>query len=354
MRWPWGRNVERRESFTNLIVNAIAGGAAGGGSGAANTAALEAAAGAVSRGFAAASIQGAPERVQAALSPATLALIGRDLIRRGECLFQIEIQDEALKLFPVGSWDVAGPWDEAEWVYRCDLFGPSGNVSRFVPSAGVVHCRYSVDPSRPWHGIGPLGWAALSGRLHAGSVSALSADMNAISSTVIPMPPGENAAAAEDDPLADLKSAITSARGKSVLVETVRGSFGGDHRDAPSSDWQQRRLGPTPDATLAALHDSSAFAVLSACGVDPTLAGLRAGDGTLAREVFRRFERLTLQPLARIVESELAAKLEAPDLEIGFNSLRASDFAGVARAFKGLIEAGLTPQAAAEQLDMDL
>ena len=251
MRWPWARNVEKRESsFTDGLIAAITSGAAGDGSRATATAALEAAAGTVARGLASASVKGAPEAILGALSPSVLALIGRDLIRRGESVFQIEIQGEALRLFPVGSWDVRGPWDEAEWFYRIDLFGPSGNVTKFVPSAGVVHCRYAINPSRPWHGIGPLGWAALSGSLHAGVVGALSADMNAATGTVIPMPPGENTADEADDPLADLKSAITSARGKSVLVETVRGSFGGDHRDAPSGDWQQRRLGPTPDPVL--------------------------------------------------------------------------------------------------------
>ena len=136
--------------------------------------------------------------------------------------------------------------------------------------------------------------------------------------------------------------------------KATRGSFGGDHRDAPAQDWVQKRLGADPPTTLLELHDTTAFAVLAACGVDPVLAGLRAGDGTLAREAFRRFERLTLQPLARIAETELAAKLDAPDLELSFNSLRASDFAGVARAFKALLEAGLSPSAAAEQLDIDL
>ena len=71
---------------------------------------------------------------------------------------------------------------------------------------------------------------------------------------------------------------------------------------------------------------------LPAVGVDPVLAGLVKGDGTLAREAYRRFERLTLQPLARIAEAELAVKLDAPDLALSFDSLRASDFAGVARS----------------------
>ena len=116
----------------------------------------------------------------------------------------------------------------------------------------------------------------------------------------------------------------------------------------------QKRLGPAPDEVLAGLHDTSAIAVLAACGIDPVVVGMVRGDGTLARETLRRFERLTLQPLARIVEAELRDKLDAPDLALNFDSLRASDFAGVARAYKALTEAGLTPDAAAGQLDMDL
>ena len=84
------------------------------------------------------------------------------------------------------------------------------------------------------------------------------------------------------------------------------------------------------------------------------LAGLVKGDGSLAREAYRRLERLTPQPLAQIAEAELAVNLDTPDLALSFDSLRASDFAGVARSYKALTEAGLSPDAAAGQLDMDL
>ena len=357
MRWPWSpRAVERREAqpFTDAVVSALAAGAAGASARASGTAALEAAAGAVARGLSSARVEGAPPAVTAALTPPVLALIGRNLIRRGESLHLIEVERGELALVPVGSWDVAGPWREDDWRYRLDLFGPSGNITRLAPAGAVIHCRYAVDPARPWHGVGPLGWAALSGALHAGAVAALAADMGAASGTVIPMPPGETADDEEDDALTGLKNAVASAKGKSVFVESTAGSFGGDVRDAPRQDWVQKRLGPNPPEALAALHDTSAVAVLAACGVDPVLAGITKGDGTLAREVYRRFERLTLGPLARVVEAELRAKLDAPDLALSFDSLRASDFVGVARAFKGMIEGGLTRDQVAKLLDLDL
>ena len=357
MRWPWSpRAVERRESqpFTDAVVSALAAGAAGTGARASGTAALEAAAGAVARGLAAATVEGAPPAVNAALTPAILALIGRNLIRRGESLFLIEVERGELRLAPAGSWDVAGGWREDEWRYRLDLFGPSGNVTRLAPAGAVVHCRYATDPARPWCGVSPLQWASLSATLHAGSVAALSADMSAASGTVIPMPPGENTDDEEDDPLAPLKSALVSSKGKSVFVETTAGSFGGDSRDAPRQDWVQKRLGPNPPETLSTVHDASAVAVLSACGVDSVLAGFTKSDGAAMRESYRKFERLTLQPLARLVETELRFKLDAPDLTLSFDSLRASDFAGVARAFKGMVEAGLTKEQVSKLLDLDV
>ena len=157
-----------------------------------------------------------------ALAPAALALIGRDLIRRGESLFLIEVDRGGLALRPAGSWDVRGGHREADWMYRLDLFGPSGNVTQICSERRAVHSCAAMPSIRrgPWHGIGPLGWAALSGTLHAGTVSALNADMQAASGTVIPMPPGENTDDEADDPLSGLKSAIVSGEGqKSVFVE---------------------------------------------------------------------------------------------------------------------------------------
>ena len=302
MRWPWSRSVERRatQPFTDALVGAVFAQAAGTSTTAAATAALEAAAGAVSRGFSAAVVEGVEDSVADALAPSTMGLIGRDIIRRGESVFAIETDRGGLALRPAGSWDVRGGHRESEWWYRLDLFGPSGNITRFVPSAAVIHCRYAVDPARPWHGVGPLGWAALSGTLHAGTVAALSADMQAASAYAVPMPPGETPADAADDPLAGLKAAVVKARGKSVFVETTAGSFGGDTRDAPRQDWVQKRLGANPPEALAGLLDSSATQVLAACGVDPVSYGVVEGRRhPCKREAYRRFERLTLGPLAQ-------------------------------------------------------
>ena len=76
MRWPWQRRTENRASFTDAIVAALYAGAAGTGTrDALATAALESCAALYAGAFARAKVEPA--------TPACLALIARDLIRRG-------------------------------------------------------------------------------------------------------------------------------------------------------------------------------------------------------------------------------------------------------------------------------
>lgn len=353
MRWPWQpREVRQSQPFTDAVIAALASGVSGDAASPAASAALEAAAGHISRGFQVAIVENTPAHVGNALTPDLMGLIGRDLIRRGESLFLIEVDNAGLVLRPAGSWDVRGGWIPSQWFYRLDLFGPSGNVTRFVPAASVLHFKYAVDPARPWLGVSPLGWANESGALHAGVTNALRGDMRAAAASVIPMPPGETPANEDDDPLGPLKGVLIGAAGKSVFVESTAGAHGSDFRDRPQQDWTQKRLGANPPETLSVLLSQTGNAVMAAAGVDPIIAGLQRGDGTLAREAYRRFERLTLQPLGRLIEPELRAKLDAPDLTISFNSLRSSDFAGLARAYKALKESGMSPDEISELLDL--
>ena len=357
MKWPWQRSEHRQsQPFTDAVVAALAAGYSGESSQPSATAALEAASGVVSRGFAAATVENAPPAVVEALTPATLALIARNLMRRGEDVHVIDVRRGRIRLLPAGSWDLRGGHDPDSWFVRADLFGPSGNITRFLPHSAVLHCRYSVDPARPWLGIAPLGWAAISGRLHAGALTALEADTKAASAYVVAVPAaGETPEDADDDPLQGLKNNLVRAKGKSLFVETTKSGWGSDLRESPSTDFVQRRLGPEPSSGLVELAGQSGREILAACGVDPLMTGLSSGgDGTALREAYRRYERLTLAPLARIVTTELRDKLDAPDLVLGLAALRASDFAGVARALKAMIEAGVSVEAAGAILDIEV
>ena len=153
--WPFKSQVEDRQSggipFSDAVVEAIIR-AAGGTTPAdpSGLAALEAAAGLYAAAFAAAQVKPASEIV-AGISPQVRALIARDLIRRGESLHLIEVDRRGVRLIPAGSWDVRGGWQESGWWYRLDLFGPSGNVTRFVSGQSVIHCRYAlIRPALGW------------------------------------------------------------------------------------------------------------------------------------------------------------------------------------------------------------
>ena len=116
MRWPWSKQVETRASYSDAVVAAIlsqaSGTAAAGDPGA--IAALETSAGLYSRAFASATVK--PDNFRTApITPALLALIARNLIRRGESLHLIEVEGGAIRLSPVGTWDISGGDDPRSW-----------------------------------------------------------------------------------------------------------------------------------------------------------------------------------------------------------------------------------------------
>ena len=56
-----------------------------------------------------------------------------------------------------------------------------------------------------------------------------------------------------------------------------------------------------------------------------------------------------IRPLARLMETELRVKLDAPNLRLDLSPLAAADVAGRARAIKAMIEVGIDPVDAARE-----
>ena len=338
MRWPWGRTETRQQSgggFTDALVAAIVARAGGASVGEPNAiAALEVAAGLWSRAFASAELSPAIPAVTSTF----LASIGRELVRRGESLWAIDVRRGEIELRPAGSWDIAGGSDPASWRYRLDLFGPSGNETRIYPSASVLHFRYASDPERPWHGISPLGYARLSGKLAANLELRLGEEAGARVGHLLPIPQ-DGGDGGDDDPLESLKNDLGALTGGTALIETTSSGWGEGKGAAPLADWRPQRLGANPPATLADLRGAAAMAVLAACGVPPGLATDRA-EGSGQREAWRRFSVGTVQPVARGVAEELADKLAVPGLRLSFESLGAADLAGKARSVGILTKGG--------------
>ena len=349
MRWPWSKPETRQSApYSDAVVAAIVDAAGGSTSGDPSAiAALETAAGLWARAFMAAAVSPEDSALSAAISPGCLAMVGRELCRRGEAVFVLSVEDGRVRLLPVGSWDVRGGPDPEQWWYRCDLFGPSGNVTRFVPSAAVLHFRYAVDPARPWFGLGPLQWARDTATLAANAEKRLGEEAGAPVGALLPIP-ADGGDGGDDDPLAQMKSDIRKAKGRALLVETTAAGWSEGKSAAPTSDWQSKRFGGNPPAAAVELRSQAAMAVLSACGVPVGLAVDE--DGTGQREGWRRFVMGTAGPILNgVVRQELVSKLGVSDLSFDLTGLWAHDGAGRATMFSKLVAGGVSPQDALQQ-----
>ena len=270
-----------------------------------------------------------------------MSMIGRSLIRQGEIVFAIEVVDGRVMLIPASSWDVTGSFAPSSWTYRLTLGGPSRlSTLEPVPADGMVHVRYQSDPEQPWRGIAPLKSAAIAGRLSAETMVALADEASGPRGHLIPVPVD-----GDDPTVAALRADLKSLRGKVALVESTSSGWAADGSQArPKGDWESRRLGAAPGASLIDQASLASREIYAACGIPISLVD-KAGD-TGQREGYRRLMHSTIAPLGRIVSEELSAKFEA-DISLSFDSLYSADLAGRARAFQSLVGGGIPVEKAA-------
>ena len=334
--WPFNRTEIRESSFTDALVSQIVA-RAGGAVSARPTAtgALEACAGLIGRAFSAASVEG-PAMLTAALTPAVLNLIGRELVRRGEVVFNVDVPQDALQLTPSSDFDVQGGFDPEAWLYRLNLAGPSETTTIGRREAsGVLHFRWAYEPSRPWKGLSPIAAAALAGRLSAETAKALADESSGPRGSLLAVPVDGS------DPTIDaLRGDLKNLNGQTALVESMKSGWGGasNSREAPA-DWIARRLGAAPPAGLVSLHETASREVALCCGV-PTALVAESPTGTGTREAWRQFLFGTVAPLGKLVADELSRKLDAP-ISLTWAELRASDLSGRARALGSMVKAGM-------------
>ena len=335
---PWRRQPETRAeaSYTDLLTAQLEANASY--PFPARLAAIEIASGLYARAFASCRVTPASSPV----TPAMLAQAARSLILRGETVYAIDIRAGAVTLTPAGSWDIEGGPDPETWRYRLDLFGPSGNVKRELPAASVVHLTYATDPAQPWHGRGPWYYSSETVQLASWLERRLREEARASVGQLLPVPDS-----IPDDAEQALRRDLAALEGRVALVPSTSAGWGDGKQAAPLSDWQARRMGANPPATLGTLRGDSGTDLLAAAGVPPSLA-LGNADGTAQREAWRRFLHGAVSPLANLVAAELRAKLDTPALALDFGELHASDVMGRARAYGSLVKGGMPPRLAAE------
>ena len=339
MRLPWKTRETRAEAYDDALVDLMLSRAGG----AATTsdplaiAAAEIAAGLWGRAFMAAAVLPNVARLDA-ITPAVRELIGRQLVRRGECLFLIEVDRGKLRLDPATSWTVTGASNPSTWTYEITRAGPSrATTTRRVNAERVVHLRWGTAPERPWQGVGPLEAARLTAALAGNLERRLSEETNMAAGAVMTVPDGT--------PKSQLQADLRGLRGQMVLVDSTAGGYGQGPQHAPRRDLEANRIGADPPEVLATLRNDAAYAVLAACGVPPEM--LRASDGTGRREAWRQFLFGSVAPVALNVAAELADKLDIPDLAFNHDAMSASDISGRARAFQSLVKGGMDVSKAA-------
>ena len=87
--------------------------------------------------------------------------------------------------------------------------------------------------------------------------------------------------------------------------------------------------------------------------VPPTLM-VPNSDGTAQRESYRRFLHTALRATARLMESELRMKLDAPGLHLDMGELHAADSEARSRSFANFVKVGVNPRDAARASSVEL
>lgn len=329
MRWPFRRrNPVTLERAIDRVMSAERGAADLGA-----TAGAEIASGVIGRALAIA--DGRPS----CLSAADMSCLGRDLIQAGESVWALDIAAKGrLLCLPSQNHYVTSENPNPDtWTYTTTLASPSGSVTKPIASAGVLHFRWQTDSGAPWQGVSPLDTSA--GRLHAELDTAMSDEASGPRGTLIPAP------RATEEETKQVKRTIQGLEGDIALVETTASGWSEGVGAKPAGDWRTIRLGADYPRDLATVRSDAMSAVLSACGIPPSLCWPNGASDS--REAFRRFLHGTLLPLLEHLSEEMTLKLETK-VTLTAERLGAADIAGRARAAGSLVTAGWSAQEAAD------
>lgn len=264
------------------------------------------------------------------LTPFVLASVARALFRTGEAVLLRRGSD----WLQAATYDIRGGVEQRTWEYDLELPAPAGMASlRRQPSSAVAHVRINVNPATPWKGRGPLQVASLTDGLMAAVEQSLRDEERGPVGQILAIP-----STTQSDELANQ---IASLRGNVVLGESTAGGWdtGVSNQGTGRGEWSPTRIGPNPPESQTRLRRDVAVTVLAACGVPAGLVYEEAESG--ARESWRRFLFSTIAPIGRLLTGELSRVTGRP-AALDWSGLFASDLAGRSRAYKQLLESGMS------------
>lgn len=311
--WPFKQAEKRAEgpytdAITEAIINASADSQASG-----YVAALEVAAGAMSRAFASASVEGPNAGL---FTPWVMAQIGRSLVEIGEAVWfrrgGMLVRGEQYGILPDGTFQFSLP---------------TGQLS--LPANRVLAARWNIDINS-MRGIAPLQAARTLNTLQRQLEKALADESSAAIGYLLPLPADGDAAN-----IAQLKKDLAGLKGQIAVIETPRNWQPGNATSP--RDFQLSRMGPDYPESAVNLYEAAQRTVLAACGYPVQLIG--TADGTSQREAWRRYLHGTVAPMGRLVVE--AAQRAGLRITLDFDNLFASDISGRARAFQSLVGGGM-------------
>ena len=344
MRFPWQKRVETRAAYTDQVVAGIVAAATGEGAiGIGTTATEESCRGLWMRAFAQATVEPEKSAAARALTPAVLALIGRQLFDAGEVLFEISVNGSDIVLSPASEYEITGR--RPNYSYRLTFSEPETTIKRTLPAAAVLHLSIGESANRPWEGSGPIGGSSrTTAKLLAAIETRLAGEAAGNSGYLIPVP--------GDDSIAGLQADVKKLKGATALVPSVADGHGGlPAAMSPAKDWEPVRIGIDPPQSLVMLRDAVAASTMAAAGVPPPLLSLNS-DGTSQNSSYRRFVSSTIDAIGRIIMTELQDKLDQPDLTFNFSRLASADHSMRGRALLAFTSAGVPLEQAMQLLGL--
>ena len=335
----WFRREKReanRVSYTNYLLGLQLQGANANQVNTAATTAVEAVAGLLSRTLAGSDVVNGPPGA----TPEWLALVGRELITRGESVSYIDSQSN---LIPVGTinWEVTDssrPELEENWTARVTMNHPSGSLDRVVGRGSLVVIRWGRSSQQPHIGAGGASWASLGAEALAQGERSMRDDLSTPVSHMLVAPEGINMGNEDNDPLAMLAKDINSARGGVFIAESMADGYGLGESKGPHRDWATQRMGPQPNAAQVEAVNRAFSRMCAALGCNHALFSAGA-DGTAQREALRRWYLFTVKPIAKLIASEINARFDG-GCQISLEPY-GTDLQARAASFRQLVQGGM-------------
>lgn len=251
------------------------------------------------------------------IPPAWLRDLAFDLYRRGEHLSRIVVDaDGPIRLIRQSSWSwIAGDADPRTWVAQSTETGPHTTTTRTLPHEALVRIDWHSEAGSPYIGRPPTHFARPTADLaNAGELS-LGREAGGDVGRILPMPQAATGPdSTEDvdndddqrDPMAGIRDDLAAAKGRTLLVESTSNNYDEGGRP-PQDDWKPRRIGPDFTAAQAQVATDAHHRLLNTMGLPIGL--VTDSDGTSQREGLRRWHMGVVEPVARLIEFELADKL---------------------------------------------